>query len=204
MSSPKKNKTVQVRTANGSYDFSYATLDAVIDSIRRPLSENGIAWLQYINEGQIVTLLKHSSGGELLSSVPILIPEGSTPQQVGSILTYYRRYSLCLALGIAADDDDDANVAEGNAMKEKRVNGRPKSTQGPPPDPESLRKESLLKSLKRMLPQGAPEELVKMANAFRETEAVERMSDLSNDKLTELTQKLSTKIQEMKAQGVPS
>jgi hypothetical protein len=34
------------------------------------------------------------------------------PQEIGSALTYARRYSLSALIGIAADEDDDANAAQ--------------------------------------------------------------------------------------------
>ena len=48
-----------------------------------------------------------------------------TAQGAGSAVTYARRYSLCAALGIAAEDDDDANAAEASAAQkasEKQLN----------------------------------------------------------------------------------
>ena len=45
------------------------------------------------------------------------------PQEIGSALTYARRYSLSALIGIAADEDDDATGAE----KAHRTNGKPTS-----------------------------------------------------------------------------
>jgi predicted metal-dependent hydrolase len=47
------------------------------------------------------------------------------PQEIGSALTYARRYSLSALLGIAADEDDDANAASrsnGKDNTEKLLN----------------------------------------------------------------------------------
>ena len=37
-----------------------------------------------------------------------------SPQEIGSAITYISRYALSLALGLATEDDDDANHASGN------------------------------------------------------------------------------------------
>jgi len=44
------------------------------------------------------------------------LPQGSTPQQTGSAVTYYRRYALQSLLALEAEDDD-ANVASGKVGK---------------------------------------------------------------------------------------
>jgi hypothetical protein len=40
-----------------------------------------------------------------------------TLQEIGSVLTYLRRYSVTTALCIASDDDDDGNAASGNSTE---------------------------------------------------------------------------------------
>ena len=46
MQQPKKDRSVTVRSDKGSYEFSYATLDVVIEAARGPLTKNGIAFVQ--------------------------------------------------------------------------------------------------------------------------------------------------------------
>ncbi len=41
-----------------------------------------------------------------------------TAQSFGSAVTYAKRYSLSMALGIGADKDDDGNKAEAGAKRE--------------------------------------------------------------------------------------
>jgi len=52
------------------------------------------------------------------------LPMGKvTAQGAGSAVTYARRYSLCAALGIAAEDDDDGNAAtEQPKASDKQLN----------------------------------------------------------------------------------
>lgn len=108
LKNPNKNKTVTVQTRSGApYKYSYADLPEILDTIRKPLSENGLAVLQVVKDGNLVTMLTHSSGQCITSEIPLEL--SGPPQEVGSRLTYLRRYSLISLLNIAADDDDDAS-----------------------------------------------------------------------------------------------
>lgn len=113
--------TVQPRSGGQSYHFKYATLSAIIDAIKKPLSGNGLAYTQAIShdaEGGFYVLTTTLYCGEqwISSKVP-LIAEGGSNQQFGSALTYMKRYALAALLGIAADEDDDGNAADGNEVK---------------------------------------------------------------------------------------
>ena len=114
--SPKRNKEVEVATKKGGkYKFSYATLDSVIDDMREALTKNGLWFIQHITEGGLVTVVTHKSGGSQEFSIPMPEHRG-TPQEFGSLLTYFRRYALCCIFGIAAEEDDDANQAMGQEV----------------------------------------------------------------------------------------
>lgn len=94
---------------------AYATLASVLDAIRAPMSEAGIAYVQLPTfDGELVhveTRLIHASGdwvGTTLSARPAK----SDPQGIGSAITYLRRYGLMAVVGVAPDDDDgDASSA---------------------------------------------------------------------------------------------
>jgi hypothetical protein len=69
--------------------------------------------------------LMHVSGAELSGEYPL--PTSGTPQQVGSAITYARRYTLCAVTGLApGGDDDDAASAEAHA----RADGLPVNRDG--------------------------------------------------------------------------
>lgn len=118
-----RNRTVTVTPRSGgqSYKFKYATLSAIIDAIRKPLSDNAVAYTQVISHDAdggyyLLTTTLHCGEQYLSSKVP-LIAEGGTNQQFGSALTYMKRYALAALLGISADEDDDGNAADGNEIK---------------------------------------------------------------------------------------
>lgn len=125
LNAPGKNRevTVKLREGGGSYKFKYATLDHLIEHVRKPLTDNGLWFVQMTEPGAMITRIIHESGESLDSAVPM--PNLPTkPQEAGSVLTFFRRYSLSVALGLAADEDDDANVAEGNGYEARQPNDR--------------------------------------------------------------------------------
>lgn len=120
---PERNREVEVKTKKGySYKFRYTTLDCLIDRVRKPLTENGLWFVQTLEGTELgkyhlVTRLMHSSGQSIESRTPLLVEEAGN-QAFGSALTYMRRYALTAMLGIAADEDDDGNAGDGNAAKQ--------------------------------------------------------------------------------------
>jgi len=130
--SPPRNREVSVRgeTKSGTpfnYKFKYATLDSIIDVIRKPLSDNGLWFMQTIDGAWLVTTLLHSSGQKLESRIPLVKGKDEGPQALGSALTYAKRYGLCALLGIASDEDDDANAAEGNTATTEPKTAQPRT-----------------------------------------------------------------------------
>ena len=119
---PPRNRTVKVALkGGGSYEFRYATLDAILDMIRVPLSMNGLALsheLSLASDGWVcITKLLHSSGNQISCPVPVLVGADANAQGWGSGITYSKRYGVCALLAIAADEDDDGNAACGNEAK---------------------------------------------------------------------------------------
>lgn len=94
---------------NPHFKSKYADLAAIINAARKSLSANGLAFVQTIGDGVLHTRLLHTSGQWIASEHPL--PMSGRPQEIGSALTYARRYSLSALIGIAADEDDDANAA---------------------------------------------------------------------------------------------
>lgn len=109
---PAPKKTAE----NPHFKSKYSPLEEIISTIKPYLAKNGLSFFQSTTtEGEnicVTTLLLHTSG-EFIESEPLKLPMGKvTAQGAGSAVTYARRYSLCAALGIAAEDDDDGNAAE--------------------------------------------------------------------------------------------
>ena len=106
----------------GATRFHYVPLD---DMLARVKANNNFALLQPLGVMQdgrpcIKCLLIHKSGEILASdSYPLRIKEGAKKQDEGAEITYSRRYCLASFLGIASDEDTDANN-EGNPTREAR------------------------------------------------------------------------------------
>lgn len=119
---PERNKRVTVNLGTpDEYEFSYATLDSILAEVRPILSENGLSVVQELREGEkggigVSTTILHASGQFFASFCPLLT-DARNNQGMGSAISYLRRYALCAVLNIVAQDDDDANLADGNKVK---------------------------------------------------------------------------------------
>lgn len=121
-----RNKTVAVQMkSGGSYTFAYAPLETILAAVLPALNRNGFALVQAVEgeaqfaedappRGEYVTTTLYHANGWLSNKVRIIIKEPGA-QAYGSALTFARRYSVTLLLGVCADEDDDANAAEGNS-----------------------------------------------------------------------------------------
>ena len=97
----------------------YATLEDVIQAVKEPLLEQGVLYQQISEqvEGGVCIETVFIGHGSKLETGKIFVPaDKQTPHGYGSALTYARRYSLSLACGIGAADDD-ANKAEETVKK---------------------------------------------------------------------------------------
>lgn len=106
---------------NPHFKSHYADLAAIRDAVVPALAKQGIALTQTMdflpdNSFVLVTTLTHSTGQFIDSYYP-LPNDPSKPQIMGAALTYARRYSLASICGIAAEDDDDAEVMRKNNDK---------------------------------------------------------------------------------------
>ena len=136
---PKKNRT------NPHFKSRYTDLSACLDAVRGPLAAEGLALVQEATTADgllsVETILLHASGERRFGRLSI--PAPSKPQDVGSALTYLRRYSLSAAISIAPDDAGDggagqqgAAVAESKRAAPSQRHQRPTEAHGPPEPPD--------------------------------------------------------------------
>lgn len=119
-------KNAPLNKVNPHFKSKYADLAAIRDAVTGPLAKHGIAVTQMTgtdDNGQFVlwTRLSHSSGEWLASAYPLHLGK---PQEMGSALTYARRYTLAAMAGLAADEDDDANAAQDQNGKQPQAPAR--------------------------------------------------------------------------------
>ena len=122
----KKNKEAKA----GSFSYQYADLAEVMDSVNDALLANGLVVSQsiFIRDGDtlLASSLYHSSGENIVSYVPVVIPERATSQQLGAALTYSRRYGISCLLSLVVDDDTDGVSHQGyQAPKNPNYGAKP-------------------------------------------------------------------------------
>ena len=116
LTNPTKGKTAKIPTkTGGQYSYTYADLAAIIVHVREVLAKFKLAVLQDVVSTDsggigIRTTILHESG-ESMTFGPVSGPGSSDWKDIGSAITYARRYALTAALGISTEDDDDAGRA---------------------------------------------------------------------------------------------
>ena len=114
-----KTKTAKVvLKAGGSYTYRYADLGDILPAVRPLLSKLGLSWTSKPaqTDGGAMVLrfaLCHASGETNAGEIPLGVPAGCKPQELGSAITYARRYAITAQLNLATEEDDAANAAQG-------------------------------------------------------------------------------------------
>lgn len=110
-----RDKHVSITTkTGGKYEFDYAPLESILAATRGPLTANGLALVQSLDDGALVTSLYHESGAVIAGRIDL--PHTDDIKGLGSAITYLRRYAVQAMLGIAAEDDDDGSRAIGDTI----------------------------------------------------------------------------------------
>ena len=102
---------------NPFFKSSYVSLDKVIEVVRPHLLAEKLLLLQPIEQGCVGTRIFCTESNKFIDSF-IPLPENMKPQDLGSCITYFRRYTLVSLLGLA-QEDDDGNNAHGRAKAPK-------------------------------------------------------------------------------------
>lgn len=110
---------------------SYANINDVLNAIREPMAQHGLAVMQFpvaSGDGRLAmtSRIVHVSGQWLQTPTLIatVVDFRGNPsmniQALGSAVTYLRRYQLKPLVGLS-DEDDDGNSAAGNGVPEKKT-----------------------------------------------------------------------------------
>lgn len=108
-------------TANaGSRTYKYLNLATLLKNIKPIFEKHGIAFSQKVTFdgtgdgrqtlGTVETIIFDENEQQTVCEYPFFVT--GDPQQVGSAITYARRYSLTTVLGIFPDKDDDGGYAK--------------------------------------------------------------------------------------------
>ena len=110
----------------GARAYQYANLADVTAALQDLMGKNDlfVTHLPQATDGTCVRLLTYvvhgPSMGWLMSEI-VMTPASPTPQNIGSTMTYARRYGLSAMMGVVVEDDDAASASQGQAA----TNGRP-------------------------------------------------------------------------------
>jgi ERF superfamily len=177
------------------YKYRYADLSTV-NAVALPLlGKHGLSVFAKPgfagNQFGIVCKLKHSSGEEEEGFYPL--PASGTPQQIGSAITYARRYSMLMMTGLApADDDDDAAAANTPQQFAPRSAAEAFETAAPAPP----RREGPLANLEANVASFATEEAGR--EVWRVVTAAAKDRDISREDAKRLQDQITTRINELR------
>lgn len=112
---------------NPHFKSRYVNLAGVHEAYAGPLKDNGLCLFQSTRwiDGNLWlnTTLYHTSGEWVAFDYPVFASYGK-PQEVGSALTYSRRYSLMTLLDIATEDDDGETASGRGPGRQQQTQGR--------------------------------------------------------------------------------
>ena len=132
-------------SANPFFKSKYADLGSVMEACKEALNNEGITVLQPVgfSEGKhtVTTMLLHESG-EFISETGALEVPKANMQDLGSAISYLRRYGLQSFVFIPAEDDDAQKIThskpalKGPEVKKSSFKQQVTNGNGTSPTPE--------------------------------------------------------------------
>ncbi len=117
------------KKGKSGHGYKYADLAECINTAKPFLTKHGLAVTQMLGnfDGKqtLITMMTHSSGQWMRSEFPMVEAVlqgggGKNPaQQLGSAITYQRRYAYAAIIGLAQEDDDAAMLSRKQENKAK-------------------------------------------------------------------------------------
>lgn len=114
------NLTADETGQTGNRTYRYLNLATLLKSIKPIFAKHGLSFTQKVtfndfNDGRqalgtVETIIFDETDQMTVCEYPFFVT--GDPRQVGSAITYARRYSLITVLGIFPDKDDDGNYAQ--------------------------------------------------------------------------------------------
>jgi hypothetical protein len=115
----KKTGKAEIRTSGGSsYNYTYAPLDEIMATILPVMGPLGlsVSYRVRFESGRVIAAARvsHDMGhseesGEVSVPVSQAAMGATEPQRVGIASTYAKRYALLAIIGLAPEDDEDAD-----------------------------------------------------------------------------------------------
>lgn len=116
----KKGIVIKKETSNPFFKSKFADLATILDAIETEAAKCGLVIFSQLKQDEhglmLATTLSHKDCEEnLVSTFPIF---GSKPQEIGSSVSYGRRYNIQSLLNLAAEDDDGNEANKGAPTKD--------------------------------------------------------------------------------------
>jgi hypothetical protein len=101
----------------GGRNYRYASIAAILDGVRPILNKHGILLSQEPSQtdGVVSVTTRLSLGEQSISSTLSAPMSRGGFHELGSAITYLRRYGLASMLGVAAEEDEDGHAAQSTA-----------------------------------------------------------------------------------------
>lgn len=112
----KKIGIIKKDSKNPHFKNTYASLTQILSEVKPLLTECGLILIQPISLEGVGTTIIDFETGEKIETV-ISLPTNLSPQQLGSAITYFRRYTLASLLSLEIDDDDAQSTVNKPADK---------------------------------------------------------------------------------------
>jgi hypothetical protein len=110
----------------GGKSRKYATLDAILNTVRPVLAEFELYIEQHLAGDTVITKINHVSGQFIASLVHFQAWNGqgtNNLQNAGGGLTYLKRYCLSAILALSTDDDNDGEGSPVEVKAAAKTNG---------------------------------------------------------------------------------
>ena len=118
----KKIGIIKKDAKNPHFKNTYASLTQILSEVKPILTECGLILIQPINIDRVgSTIIDFETGEKIETSISL--PTNLTPQQLGSAITYFRRYTLAILLSLQSHDDDSqsTNVTKPNIAEQVEI-----------------------------------------------------------------------------------
>jgi hypothetical protein len=107
----QKDISVVKNTENKFLKNKYADLGAYLEVVMPAITECGLVLSQFPTNNELITQVTHAESGQFMRfSVPMVFT-GKTAQEIGSQISYFRRYSIASFFSLYADDDDGNDIS---------------------------------------------------------------------------------------------
>lgn len=131
LNAQKHIKSAVKDATNPFFKSKYSTLENVMDACKDALNNEGIVVLQPVGCDEVSnfveTTLLHASSGEFVTSRMRVILTKEDMQNLGSAISYCRRYSLQSLVFLGSADDDGEAAMVRSAPSVSKSNFKPKA-----------------------------------------------------------------------------